>query len=177
MNDRVLSGNFHTYIYIYSFLLLHSQNSLRLRPSLIRPFLLSSASRLRRPPARRRRPSLPCLSSALSRASFPLTKTLPPLPSLSTDFSPSLADQRRRRPKLAGPSWPPPFSPPLTSSPSPISSSLPLCLHRLHTFSGEARVFPASSGGRRRGESSCMFLCFSSSYFPPMLVFLLFFFL
>ena len=75
MNDRVLSGNFHIYIYIYIPLPSPSlPNSLRLRPSLIRPSLLSSASRLRRPPARRRRPSLPCLSSALSRASFPLTK-------------------------------------------------------------------------------------------------------
>ena len=79
-----------TYIYIYIYILLPSPtlpNSLRLRPSLIRPSLLSSASRLRRPPARRRRHPLPCLFSSLNRASFPLTKTLPPSPSLSTDFS------------------------------------------------------------------------------------------
>ena len=60
---------------------------LSLSNPLIRPSLLSSASRFRRPSARRRRHPLPCLFSSLNRASFPLTKTLPPSPSLSTDFS------------------------------------------------------------------------------------------
>ena len=58
---------------------------------LIGPSLLSSASRFRRPSARRRQHPLPCLFSSLTRASFPLTKTIPtsltrlllPLPSCS----------------------------------------------------------------------------------------------
>ena len=83
MNDRVLSGNFHIYIYI----LLPSPSRPKLPPPptpshQTLPPLLCLAT-----PARRRWHPLPCLISSLNRTSFPLTKILPPSPSLSPDFS------------------------------------------------------------------------------------------